>query len=95
MHDEQNFSYKNVQINKSSNKVDNETVFHNYSPHASCFKEDSNDLNENIINIPDESNNSSTLEDDFEQRAMKRLFTTTVNRFLISTLIPNLTCVNM
>ena len=25
LRDEQNFSYKNVQINKSSNKVDNET----------------------------------------------------------------------
>ena len=32
LRDEQNFSYKNVQINKSSNKVDNESVFHNCSP---------------------------------------------------------------
>ena len=29
LRDEQNFSYKNVQINKSSNKVGNETVFCN------------------------------------------------------------------
>ena len=27
LRDEENFSYKNVQINKSSNKVDNETIF--------------------------------------------------------------------
>ena len=32
LRDEQNFSYKNVQIKSSSNQVDNETVFHNYSP---------------------------------------------------------------
>ena len=32
LRDEQNFSYKNVQIKSSSNQVDSETVFHNYSP---------------------------------------------------------------
>ena len=31
LRDEQYFSYKNVQIKSSSNQVDNETVFHNYS----------------------------------------------------------------
>ena len=65
--DDQSFSYKNVQINKSSNKVDNETVFLNYSPQGPCFKENSDDLNENIINILDELNNSSTLKADFKQ----------------------------
>ena len=59
LRDEQNFSYKNVQINKSSNKVDNETVFHNYSPQRPCFKVN-NDLKDNIINIFDELNNAST-----------------------------------
>ena len=44
LRDEQIFSYKNVQVNKSSNKVDNETVFHNCSPHGPGFKENSNDL---------------------------------------------------
>ena len=44
LRDEQSFSYKNVQVNKSSNKVDNETVFHNCSPHGPGFKENSNDL---------------------------------------------------
>ena len=38
------FSYNNVQINKSSNKVDNETIFHNRRPKGPCFKENSNDL---------------------------------------------------
>ena len=66
LRDEQNFSYKNVQINKSSNKVDNESVFHNCIPQGPCFKENSNDLNENI-NIFDELNNASTLKDDFRQ----------------------------
>ena len=55
---EQKFPYKNVQINKSSNKVDNETVFHSCSAQEPCFKENGNDLNENIINIFDELNNS-------------------------------------
>ena len=32
LRDEQNFSNKNVQIKSSSNQVDSETVFHNYSP---------------------------------------------------------------
>ena len=32
LRDEQNFSYKNVQIKTNSNQVDNETVFHNYRP---------------------------------------------------------------
>ena len=44
LRDEQIFSHKNVQVNKSSNKVDNETVFHNCSPHGPGFKENSNDL---------------------------------------------------
>ena len=69
--DEQNFSDKNVQINKSSNKVDNESVFHNCIPQGPCFKENSNDLNENIINIFDELNNASTLKDDFRQPCNK------------------------
>ena len=47
--DEQNFSYKNVQINKSSNEVVNESFFHNCSPQRPSFKENSNDLNENIM----------------------------------------------
>ena len=67
LRDEENFSYKNVQINKSSNKVDNETIFHNCSPQEPCFKENSNDLNESIIYIPDELSNSSTLKDEFKQ----------------------------
>ena len=71
LRDEQNFSYKNVQTNKSSNKVDNESVFHDCSPQGPCFKEDSNDLNENIINIFDELNNASTLKDDFRQPCNK------------------------
>ena len=62
MREEQNFSHKNVQINKSSNKVDNKTLFYNYSPQGPCFKANSNDLNENIINIFNELNNSSTLK---------------------------------
>ena len=61
------FSYKNVQINKSSNKVDNATVFHNCSPQRPGFKENSNDLNENIINTFDELNNLFKLKDDFER----------------------------
>ena len=73
LRNEQNFSYKNVQINKSSSKVDNKTVFHNCSPQGPCFKENSNDLNENIINILDELNNSSTLNDDFKQPSNKAL----------------------
>ena len=71
LRDKQNFSYKNVQINKSSNKVDNESVFHNCIPQGPCFKENSNDLNENIINIFDELNNASTLKDDFRQPCNK------------------------
>ena len=71
LRDEQNFSYKNVQINKSSNKVDNESVFHNCSPQGPCFKENSNDLKDNIINIFDELNNASTLKDDFKQPCNK------------------------
>ena len=68
---EQIFSYKNVQINKSSNQIDNETVFHNCSPQGPGFKDNSNDLNENIINIFDELNNSFTLKDDFKQLCNK------------------------
>ena len=49
LRDEQNFSYKNVQINKSSNKVVNESVFHNCSPQGPSFKENSINLNENIM----------------------------------------------
>ena len=71
MRDEQIISYKNVQINKSSNKVDNETVFHNCSPQGPGFKINSNNLNENIINIFDELNNSFTLKDDFKQPCTK------------------------
>ena len=37
LRDEQNFSYKNVQINKSSNEVDSETFFHKYSPQGQMF----------------------------------------------------------
>ena len=47
--DEQNFSYKNVQINKSSNKVVDESVFHSCSPQGPSFKENSIDLNKNIM----------------------------------------------
>ena len=47
--DEQNFTYKNVQINKSSHKVVNESVFHNCSPQGPSFKGNSIDLNENIM----------------------------------------------
>ena len=65
------FFIKIVQINKSSNKVDSESVFHNCSPQGPCFKENSNDLNENIINIFDELNNASTLKDDFRQPCNK------------------------
>ena len=71
LRDEHIFSYKNVQINKSSNNVDNETVFYNCSPHGPGFKENSNDLNENIINIFDELNTSFTLNDDFKQPCHK------------------------
>ena len=71
LRDKQNFSYKSVQINKSSNEVDNQTVFHNCSPQVPCFKENSNNLNENIINTFDELNNSSTLKDDFKQPCNK------------------------
>ena len=60
LRDEQIFSYKNIQINKSSKKVDNETFFYNDSPQGPSFKKNSNDLNENIINIFDELNNSFT-----------------------------------
>ena len=59
LRDKQNFSYKNIQINKSPNKVDNETIFHNCSPQEPCFIENNNDLKDNIINIFDELNNSS------------------------------------
>ena len=59
LHDEQNFCYKNVQINNSSNKVNNKTVFHNYSPKGPCFKENSNELNENIFNKFHELNDST------------------------------------
>ena len=65
--DEQHFSNKNVQIHKSSNKVDNESVFHNCSPQGPSFKEISNDLKDNIINIFDELKNASTLKDGFKQ----------------------------
>ena len=71
LRDEQIISYKNVQINKSSNKVDNETVFHNYSPQGPGFKINSNNLNGNIINIFDELNNSFTLKDEFKQPCNK------------------------
>ena len=68
LRDEQNFSNKNVQINnKSSNKVDNESVFHNCSLQGPCFKEISNDLKDNIINIFDELKNVSTLKDGFKE----------------------------
>ena len=67
LHDEQIFSYKKVQINKRTNKVNNDTVLHNCSPQGSGFKENSNDLNENVINIFDELNNSFTLKNDFKQ----------------------------
>ena len=70
LRDEQNFSYINVQINKSFSKVDNETVFHNCRLQGLCFKENSNDLNENI-DIFDELNNSSILKDDFKQPCNK------------------------
>ena len=40
---------------------------HNYNLHGPCFIENSNDLNENIINIIDELNNSSTLKDGFKE----------------------------
>ena len=73
LRDEQNFSYKNVQINKSSNKVDNESVFHNCSPQGPCFKENSNDLKDNIINIFDELNNACTLKNDFKHPCNKAL----------------------
>ena len=96
LYDEKNVSYKNVQVNKSSNKDDSETVCGNYSPQGLCFIEHSNDLNEDFINILNELHNSSTLKDDFKQalrnHAMKLLFTTTVHQLLILTLIPNLTC---
>ena len=96
MYDEKNGSYKNVQVNKNSNKDDSKTFFRNYSPQGPCFTEHSNDLNENFVNILDELYNSSTLKDDFKQalsnHAMKLLFTTTVHQLLILTLIPNLTC---
>ena len=91
LRDEQNFSNKNVQINKSSIKTDNESIFRNCSPLGSCFKENSNDLKDNIINIIDELNNASTLKDDVKQPCNKFLLTTTVNQLLILTLIPNLT----
>ena len=32
-----------------------------------CFKENGNDLKDNIINISDELNNAFTLKDDFKQ----------------------------
>ena len=82
---------KNVQINKSSNKVNKETVFHNCSPQGTCFKANSNDLNENIIDIFDELNNSCTLKDDFKQPCNKAFIDDTVNQLMILTLIPNLT----
>ena len=74
MRDEQNFSYKNVQTNKSSNKFDNETVFHNCSPQGPCLKENSNDLKDNLVNIFDELNNASTLKDDFKQPCNEAVF---------------------
>ena len=43
----------------------------NCSPQVPCFKENSNNLNENIINTFDELNNSSTLKDDFKQPCNK------------------------
>ena len=66
MHGEQNFCYENVQINNSSNKVNNKTVFHNYSPKGPCFKENSNELNENIFNKFHELNDS-TLKTTYSQ----------------------------
>ena len=50
-----------------TNKVDNETVFHSYSQQGPCFKQNSSDLHDNIANIFDESNNSSTLKDGFKK----------------------------
>ena len=47
LRDEKIFSYKNFQINKSSNKVDNKSVFRNCSPQRPCFKENSNYLKDN------------------------------------------------
>ena len=91
LRDKQNFSYENVQINKSSNKVDNETVFHNCSPQGPCFKENSNDLKDNIINISDELNNASTFKDDFKEPCNEAFIDNTVNQLLTLTLIPNLT----
>ena len=91
LRDEQNFSNKNVQINKSSNKVDNKSVFHNCSPQGPCFKKISNDLKDNIINIFVELKNASTLKVALSNRAIEILLTTTVNQLSILTLIPNLT----
>ena len=47
-----------------------------------CFKENSNDLNDNIINTFDELNNSSTLKRDFQQPCNKAFIDN--NRELIS-----------
>ena len=91
MRGEQNVSYKNVEINESSNKVDNETVFHSCSPRGPCFKENSNDLKDNIINISDELNNASTFKDDFKEPCNEAFIDNTVNQLLTLTLIPNLT----
>lgn len=67
LRDNQNFYYKNVQINKSYNKVDSKTIFRKYSSWGQYFVETSNYLIENIINTFDELNNSSTLKYDFKQ----------------------------
>ena len=67
LRDKQNLSYKYVQINETSNKVDNETVFHNCSQQDNVFKEKNNDLKDIIINKFYEFNNASTLKDDFTQ----------------------------
>ena len=52
---------------KAKNKIITICLRHNYNLHGPCFIENSNNLNENIINIIDELNNSSTLKDDFKE----------------------------
>ena len=95
LRNEQNFSYKNVQISKSSNKVVNESVFHNCSPQKPSFKENSNDLNEIIINIFDELNNASTLKDDFRQPCNRTLIdnnSESIIDYYVDTQFNRLTC---
>ena len=53
-----------------------------------CFKKNSNNLSDNYINIFDEPHKRMALS----KRAMKLLFTTTVNQLLILTLILNWSC---